>query len=377
MTGMSFAQSTLDRPQKFFTRNKYINMIVQDSKNKKYGPALSTRFDGYHLNEIEVRLFDTPFTVKYLSRIVSNQSKTLILHPGFTAMIENGNIGKWAIDFKKNFPDKNIIIIEGLSNYDFSKRNCFFSIGGLHETGLIYEILKHHWKSQSKAGDLNKDSIIIGSSSSAYSVLSTPIYINSLEASHPIIGSILFSGYDTMEPFYKGFKNGQVIDGHQLFNNLLLKIGYNKMNTDRAIFDDQTYLRCQLKRPLYKRDASFVDLIEQTYIDHLELHQKIFNQIYLNQNLKAEFPKTYEDYVKTISLRSLVPAVGTPFKWVQSKNDLFPNRNHYSRFMEKAQGNSLITGENPEYGSHMSYNTVYQSDWVIQKIIQFNNSLTN
>lgn len=353
-----------------FKKSGILSLAISGKKRNAFNAREVIEEENFTVKNLVVDFFGTPLEVGYAHLIRDPGRPTLIIHPGFMADLKSSAIGYLMHDYAERFPDTNLVFIEALSSRAFSVRNCFYALGGIHEPYAIHGILRDYWNTN---GIRNRESILLGSSSSSFSVLATPIVINRKERDRPLKGSLLSAGYRSMRPVYDWFdsvsKDEHLPDRHRLVRQL----GFDRMNKKFVgIAPSKEEIECRTVSRSSNSEG-FSGLLRSTFDVYRTSLISAWKDLY---GANATLPDTYASMLDELSLDRLVTKVDTPFFWLQSKNDPLPVDEQFDQFFENTSpSHPWIAGDQKKYGSHGAFEVVYGKDWFFSRIDLFKNHL--
>ncbi|MBL7716436.1 MAG: hypothetical protein JNL01_13300 [Bdellovibrionales bacterium] len=333
------------------------------SAKKKKGELRYQESIGFVRRSAIVDFFGIRLKVQYAKKIRDPSLPLVAFHPGFSGTLDSALGGDLLSEARETFPDANLVVFEGLSNKDFAYRNCFFSLGGLHEPYLIAKVLEEIQKGEKIQ---NPDVFLFGSSSSSFSVIATPLLL-------PMKGSFLTSGYNDLSSVYRWVLG----EGHSedtFVPDPLFKKGFRSMMKKRSVSAARKRLgknsSCDSK--LGDRDT-FKDLLDWTF----ETHKRSLEKAWVVVSSGKPVPpwKNLGDYLESLALNRWIDAVTTPFFWLQAKNDPMPTQGQFQYFFSQAGGNPWIAGDLVESGGHAHFGAAYGAEWLRLRRRLFLNSL--
>jgi predicted alpha/beta-fold hydrolase len=285
-------------------------------------------------------------TLEYQVKIlIKNPSKpTIFTHFGFNGTLDlkaNLSLLKGADLF---YPDYNIVLIETLSSKHAAARNCFLSLGGVHESYQIRHAIIDFFKSRPS---FEKTAIIKGGSTSSFALASAPTLINR-SLPNLKIGSFLRSGYNSVYGHIINLNAlEKVINGPALYKNSksLFNFGLKSVAKSRIQLN---YDHC----PELANESTLIGLIEKSYEQHSINIQTALEDLFQKNN--SEILKM-EEYYKNLTLVSLLPFQKTPFFWLHANDDPMSSPEQFQEFMFHAKANLKVSGKMTRSGGHSGF----------------------
>jgi len=322
-----------------------------------------------------VLIGDKAFKIQTASKIYDHSFPTVVGHFGFSGDVTEGNAKYFAINFHKDFPNYNLLLIQTMASAKFSKRNCHYSLGGIDEAYSIISLINKYTEAYS---DLNKSLYFIGGSSSSAGIYHAASYINK-NTDIKIKGLFLQSGFNNMNDVLNVLNSVNLKRKERKIMGLrkvkLKEKFLTKVLLGKRLKAFHTEANCGDKFTLVDDKVSYYSLVKQSFKSLKVELEEIYELLYPGSNKSFD---SVADYYKSISLDKHISEMNFNMFWLHSKDDPMSDSVRAQAAQRKLKRNIHFSGIMLKNGGHSAYKEVYGENYLnklINNFLKFNDEL--
>ena len=290
---------------------------------------------------------------------IANPSYPLVIgHFGFSGDVDEGNAKYLAVNFRKDFPKNNLILIQTLSSNNSLTENGYASLGGILDSKVILETVSD----MKERFSLSPDVKIICGSSSTTGVIQAGIQLKK-DPGFNMNGVYIQSGYDSMVEVYKAIK------ATYLSRKERSRKGLEKTELQQRIFV-KLLLEKRVKNLLESESVdkhisidekeSFDKLLERTYSTFESDYKAVYKEFHGTELLASNVGEYYE----ALRVSNYTEELDFDVMWVHAKDDpMSPYKNLANGFnkLDQLVDFTLVLMDD---GGHAAFKETYGNFWL-------------
>jgi hypothetical protein len=316
----------------------------------------------------DVLIGDKVFEIQTASKIYDESFPTVVGHFGFSGDVTEGNAKYFAINFHKDFPNYNLLLIQTMASANFSKKNCYYSLGGIDEAYTIISLVNKFTESYK---NINKSIHFIGGSSSSAGIYHAASYINKNTDIH-VKGLFLQSGFNNMNDILNVLDSVNLSRAERK-NKQLRKVKIKEIFLTNVLLGKRlkafhAEANCGEKFQLNDNKISYYSLVHQSFETLKVELEEIYELLYPGSNKSFE---NVADYYSSISLDKHIDEMNFNMFWLHSKDDPMSDSNRARSAQINLKKNKQFSGIILKNGGHSAFKEVYGENYINRLIENF------